>query len=39
MYFLTLTFLFAGRQGFVGDPGEEGPEGVSYDGDPGESDS
>lgn len=32
-----MTFLFAGRQGFIGDPGEEGPEGVSYGGDPGKS--
>lgn len=35
LFLPTLPFGLAGPSGFVGDPGEEGPEGLSYGGDPG----
>lgn len=35
LFLRTFPFGLAGPSGFVGDPGEEGPEGLSYGGDPG----
>lgn len=35
LFLRTFAFGLAGPSGFVGDPGEEGPEGFSYGGDPG----